>query len=60
LNFDGTLWALRFSCHDLLLVRLQLAVGPGLSPQRLNRIHDVGLLRQKGVAQIGRPTDVRV
>ena len=42
----------------LLLVRLQGPVVLGLLPHPLDGVHDVALLREEGVPEVGRPLDV--
>src|SRR5262245_57728255 len=60
-RLDGDdLLVLLLADHDLLLLgRGQLVVGVRLRAQPLNRIHDVRLLRQHGVAELLRPVELR-
>src|SRR5579863_1312391 len=60
LDVDRRLASLRLGRDIYLRVRLQSARLASLGSQMLNGIHDVGLLSEKCVAQIGGPTNVGV
>jgi len=60
LNVNRRLSILRLSGDVHLGVRLQSARLTRLAPQPLHGLHDVGLLSEKGVPQIGGPTNIRV
>jgi hypothetical protein len=50
------LHGLRFNFH--LLVRFQIALFLGLLAHALHRVHDVALLREESVAQVGGPLNI--
>ena len=58
LDHDVLLLVLGLDRDRLLLGGLQLAVVPGTGPQPLDRVHDIGLLRQHGVAELLRPIEL--
>jgi hypothetical protein len=55
---DNALLFDHFRFYDLLRSSLERSFFLGFSAHALNRIHHVGLLRQKGVAQIGGPLNI--
>ena len=57
-DVDVLLAARALRGHRLLAGRLQLVVGLRLHTQALDRIHDVGLLRQHRVAELLRPVEL--
>ena len=59
LNFNGALRALVLVNHILLRRRGEPARVPRLTAEDLDGVHDIALLRQKSVAEIGRPLYIR-
>jgi hypothetical protein len=56
-----TVWApLLHGRYLLLWGRLEVAGGGRLGPQRLNRLHDLRLLRQEGIPDLAGPADLGV
>jgi hypothetical protein len=58
LDDDHRLTFYHLGFHLLLLVRLQIAGVLGLLAHALHSLHHVVLLREEGVAKVGRPLNI--